>query len=92
LKAISDSSPIVYVRLRAFVGELRQAFFVFGISRLQAIRLAFRRIFGDALRLGLGLGLRVRFRRMGGAAGEKKSRENYKRTIHRLPHVKRRQV
>ena len=72
MKAIAESCPIVCLRLRAFIGQMREAFLVFFRSWLQAVRLAFGGIFGGSLRLGLGLSLRVRFRRVGRAAGDQK--------------------
>jgi hypothetical protein len=66
---------------------LREALFVFGIPRLQAVRLAFDGIFGGRLQLGLGLRLRVGFGRMSRAAGEEKSGQNDQRTMHGLPHI-----
>jgi|HubBroStandDraft_6_1064221.scaffolds.fasta_scaffold878649_2 hypothetical protein len=53
LQPPAKGGPVVGVCLSTFVSELRQAFFVFGISRLQTIRLAFGGVLRGRIRLGL---------------------------------------
>jgi hypothetical protein len=83
LEPLPERRPTIGIRLRALVGQLRQAFFVFGIAGLQAVRLTFGGVASGAISLRLP----CRLRRMAGAGAEKKGGRNQQPTIHDLPHA-----